>query len=87
MTHKDDMTSPKERKSPGPFHPGAEPKRKLDIVLKTDSFGTREAIMSAIKDILTPEVQLEVIQSDVGNISKKICFWQRWRAGWSLGST
>jgi translation initiation factor IF-2 len=74
MIHKDDMISPKAQKSPGPFQPGAEPKRKLDIVLKTDSFGTREAIMSAIKAVRTPEVELEVIQSDIGNISQKDLF-------------
>jgi translation initiation factor IF-2 len=74
MIYKEDMISPKEQKIPGFVEPGAEPKKKLEIVLKTDSFGTREAILSAIKALHTPEVELEVIQSDIGHISKNDLF-------------
>lgn len=74
MMHKEDMISPKEQRYPGLFQPGAEPKRKLDIVLKTDSFGTREAIISAIKSVQTPEVELGLIQSGIGDVSQKDLF-------------
>jgi translation initiation factor IF-2 len=74
MLHKDDIISSKEKKSPRSFQPSAEPKRKLDIVLKTDSFGTREAILLAIKAAHIPKVELEVIKSDIGHISKNDLF-------------
>ena len=74
MIHKEDMISPKEPKFSGLVEPGDEPKRKLEIVLKTDSFGTREAILSAIKSMHTPQVELEVTQSDVGDVSKNDLF-------------
>jgi translation initiation factor IF-2 len=74
MIHKEDMISPKEQKIPGLVQPGAEPKKKLEIVLKTDSFGTREAVLSAIKALHTPEVELQVIQSDIGHVSKNDLF-------------
>jgi translation initiation factor IF-2 len=74
MMHKEDMISPTEQRHPGPFQPGSEPKRKLDIVLKTDSFGTREAIISAIKSVQTPEVEIGLIQSDIGHVSQKDLF-------------
>ena len=74
MMHKEDMVSPKEPKFFGLVETGGEPKRKLEIVLKTDSFGTREAILSAIKAIHNHQVDLEITQSDIGDVSKNDLF-------------
>jgi translation initiation factor IF-2 len=74
MIYKQDMISPGEQKIPGLVQPDHETKRPLEIVLKTDSFGTREAILSAIKAMHIPEVELEVIQSDIGHVSKNDLF-------------
>jgi translation initiation factor IF-2 len=74
MMHKEDMISPGEQRFPGLLQPSAEVKRQLEIVLKTDSFGTREAVLAAIKAVHIPKVELEVIQSDIGHISKNDLF-------------
>jgi translation initiation factor IF-2 len=47
--------------------------RKLDVVLKTDSMGTREAIVSAIEALNVPDPVVEV-HADVGHISKSDLF-------------
>ena len=74
MIPNEEAISAAEQKSHGPFQTSAETRKKLDIVLKTDSFGTREAILSAIKTLSIPEVELDVIQSDIGHISKNDLF-------------
>lgn len=45
-------------------------KKRLDVVLKCDSFGSCEALVSIIKKLSTPGVDLNVIHSSVGPISK-----------------
>jgi translation initiation factor IF-2 len=44
--------------------------QKLEIVLKCDVAGTAEAINASLAEIAVPGVQIEVIQSGVGNVSK-----------------
>ena len=51
--------------------PGGESElRKLEVVLKCDVAGTEEAISSSMSAINVPGVDIQVIQSGVGNISK-----------------
>jgi translation initiation factor IF-2 len=47
--------------------------QKLDLVLKTDSMGTREAIVSAIEALDVPDIVVEA-HADVGHISKSDLF-------------
>ena len=49
---------------------GAEAEPKLEIVLKCDVAGTAEAISANLAEIEVPGVQIDVIQTGVGNISK-----------------
>ena len=44
--------------------------QKLEIVLKCDVTGTAEAINASLAEIDVPGVQIKVIQSGVGNVSK-----------------
>ena len=44
--------------------------QKLEIVLKCDVAGTAEAINASLVEIDVPGVQIKVIQSGVGNVSK-----------------
>ncbi len=44
--------------------------QKLEIVLKCDVAGTAEAINASLAEIDVPGVQIKVIQSGVGNVSK-----------------
>ncbi len=44
--------------------------QKLEIVLKCDVAGTAEAINASLAEIKVPGVQIDVIQTGVGNISK-----------------
>jgi translation initiation factor IF-2 len=73
MMQKDQTLTPASQKKgriPGFPFPAAEPTR-LEIIVKTDSVGTREAVVSAIESIKTPdEVSLDIIQAGVGHISK-----------------
>ena len=48
----------------------SEAGQKLEIVLKCDVAGTAEAINASLAEIDVPGVQIEVIQSGVGNVSK-----------------
>ena len=56
----------------GPTHsPAAEPGiKKLEIVLKCDVSGTEEAVRAGINALEVPGVEVKIIQSGVGNISK-----------------
>lgn len=45
-------------------------KYALEIVLKCDSAGSEEAVLSSLDYIRTPDVQLKVVHSGVGEISK-----------------
>jgi translation initiation factor IF-2 len=55
------------------FQEPSKPVRKLDIVLKTDSMGTRETIVSAIEALNVPDTVVEV-HADIGHISKSDLF-------------
>jgi translation initiation factor IF-2 len=50
-----------------PFH---EPKKKLDILVKSDSAGTREAVVAAVEALSVPELDIEIIQAGIGHVSK-----------------
>jgi translation initiation factor IF-2 len=51
----------------------SKPARKLDLILKTDSMGTRETIVSAIEVLDIPDTEVEV-HADIGHISKSDLF-------------
>jgi translation initiation factor IF-2 len=59
--------------------------QKLDVVLKTDSMGTREAIVSAIEALNVPDLNVEA-HADVGIFPSQIFSSQRQAAGWSWDS-
>ncbi len=71
---KEPMMSDREQPASGVVGPDIGPKQKLDLVLKTDSFGTREAIVSAIRAANIPKVEFEVVKSGIGDISKNDLF-------------
>ncbi len=50
------------------------PATRLQIVLKTDTMGSEEAIVSAIKALHVPGVELEVISTGIGEVSKSDLF-------------
>ena len=50
--------------------PGESKIKRLEIVLKCDVAGTEEAIIASLAAIQAPGVEIAVIQSGVGNISK-----------------
>ena len=60
--------SPKKKKSTSPQRVGDI--KKLEIVLKCDVSGTEEAIITSLEAIQEPGVEIAIIQSGVGNISK-----------------
>jgi translation initiation factor IF-2 len=47
-----------------------EARKKLEVVLKCDTFGSVEAVSAAILKIDVPGVQLRIIHSGVGDVSK-----------------
>ncbi|MGD9205456.1 MAG: hypothetical protein PVF86_12985, partial [Desulfobacterales bacterium] len=48
----------------------SEAGQKLEIVLKCDVAGTAEAISASLAEIDVPGVQIDMIQTGVGHISK-----------------
>ena len=44
--------------------------KKLEIVLKSDSAGSEEAVVASLSALQIPEIELKVIHSDVGSITK-----------------
>jgi translation initiation factor IF-2 len=56
----------KQHKTASPSEAG----QKLEIVLKCDVAGTAEAISASLAEIDVPGVQIDTIQTGVGNISK-----------------
>ena len=44
--------------------------KKLEVVLKCDVAGTEEAISASLAAIQVPGVEIAIIQSGIGNISK-----------------
>ena len=51
-----------------------ETRRTLEIVLKTDSPGSQEAILASLSSMENPEVEIKVIHADIGPISKSDLF-------------
>jgi translation initiation factor IF-2 len=47
-----------------------EARKKLDVVLKCDTFGSAEAVSAAIMKIDVPGILLRIIHSGVGDVSK-----------------
>jgi translation initiation factor IF-2 len=73
MIHKEPRDHTKKAEMPKIFQMPSKPVQKLDVVLKTDSMGTREAIVSAIEALNFPDLEVEV-HSDIGHISKSDLF-------------
>jgi len=74
MTHRKEAHPPEEgRVRRGPLKELKRedgPAKKLEIVLKCDSFGSEEALIAAIERIHVPEVKIGVIHSGIGTVSK-----------------
>ena len=59
------------RKKPGHKPPADRAgENKLEIVLKCDVAGTAEAIAASLSEIKVPGVQIDLIQTGIGNVSK-----------------
>jgi len=61
------MARKKTPHKPPPDHAG---KNKLEIVLKCDVAGTAEAISASLAEIKVPGVEIDLIQTGVGKVSK-----------------
>ncbi len=53
---------------------GPPEKKKLEIVLKCDSAGCAEAVEASIKEIVLPQVDIEILSSGVGAINQSDIF-------------
>ena len=53
-----------------PQPPGTLEIKKLEVVIKCDTTGTEEAITAGLSAIQEPGVEIAIIQSGVGNVSK-----------------
>ena len=59
------------RKKTSHYSPSGDPDLiKLEIVLKCDVAGTAEAVGSSLASIKVPGVEIDIIQSGIGNITK-----------------
>jgi translation initiation factor IF-2 len=58
------------KKSRSLYSAGDSEIRRLEIVLKCDVAGTEEAIRAGLDSIQVPEVEIAIIQSGLGNVSK-----------------
>ena len=59
------------RKKSFPLSTAGDPQiSKLEIVLKCDVTGTVEAVSSSLANLNIPDVDIHIIQSGVGNITK-----------------
>lgn len=73
MVHKELREHAKKAGIPKILQMPSKPVQKLDVVVKTDSMGTREAIVSAIEALNLSDLEVEV-HSDIGHISKSDLF-------------
>ena len=55
---------------PAPFAAEDSERKKLEIVLKSDSSGSEEAVIASLSIMNVPGVEVSVIQADVGSVSK-----------------
>jgi translation initiation factor IF-2 len=69
-----DRRRDKREKMGGLITKGVQPAVRLQIVLKTDTVGSEEAVVSAIKALATRGIEVEVIQAGIGDISKSDLF-------------
>jgi len=81
MSKKDDRHHKKKKKHAG--HPAEKipgsvsspsEKKKLEIILKCDSAGCAEAVEASIREIVRPQVDIEILSSGVGAINKSDIF-------------
>lgn len=71
MTHKHKEGRHKAKVVTGAPKPPAESKKpKLEIVLKTDSAGSLEALVKAISEMTLPETDINILRSSIGDINK-----------------
>jgi translation initiation factor IF-2 len=71
MTHKHREARHAGKPVTGAPKPTAESKRpKLELVLKADSVGSLEALEKAISEMVLPDVDIQIIHSSVGDVSK-----------------
>jgi translation initiation factor IF-2 len=73
MIHKEQREHGGKAEIPRIIHMPSKPVQKLDVILKTDSMGTREAIVSAIEALDVSDIVVEV-HSGIGHISKSDLF-------------
>jgi len=73
MRSRDQRENANKAEIPSITHVPSKPTQKLDVVLKTDSMGTREAIVSAIEALDVSDIVVKV-RSDIGHISKSDLF-------------
>lgn len=60
-----------DQKTTSAYSSGNDTRRsKLEIVLKCDVAGTVEAVVASLESLNVPGVDIEIIQSGIGNISK-----------------
>ena len=50
---------------------GSEPRPRIDLVLKCDTMGSVEAVSNLVSKLKTPEAEIKIIRSGVGNIVKQ----------------
>ena len=58
------------KKTPPKQSPEAQSIKKLEVVLKSDTVGTEEAISAELAAVKEPGAEVAIIQSGVGNVSK-----------------
>jgi translation initiation factor IF-2 len=73
MIHKEQREHGGKAEIPRILQVPSKPVKKLDVILKTDSMGTREAIVSAIEALNVSDIVVEV-HSGIGHISKSDLF-------------
>jgi translation initiation factor IF-2 len=73
MTNKEPREYAGRAETQGIFQVHSKPMRKLDLVLKADSMGTRETIVSAIEGLTVSDIVTEV-HAGIGHISKSDLF-------------
>ncbi len=58
------------REMPPAIAPGEEAKTVVNIILKTDVLGSKEAVEAAIRAIASPQLANRIVKSDVGDITE-----------------
>ena len=58
------------KEPPVSFADADSERKKLEIVVKSDSSGSEEAVLASLSTLNVPGVEVNVIQADVGSVSK-----------------